>query len=143
MDNHRLPTTIKWGSGNEVTAPTKYKMITIITTIIGIIIGGLIIYKYNSKQINLLNEEIKRYKYGVKSAYVKFGKTFEHFAPFTKQFNKENAKFLGEPIDYICFDEDKIRFIEVKTGNSQLSHKQNKIKKMIENKQIEFKEVRY
>lgn len=50
---------------------------------------------------------------------------------------------MGMPIDGICFDEDSIKFIEIKTGNSKLSQKQEKIKKMVENKKVEFKEVRY
>ncbi len=47
------------------------------------------------------------------------------------------------PIDGVIFGDDMIKFIEIKTGNAQLSSKQKKIKKMIENNQVEFKEVRY
>ena len=41
------------------------------------------------------------------------------------------------------FDEDTIKFIEVKTAQSQLSPKQRKIKKQIEDGKVEFLEVRY
>ena len=117
----------------------------IITIIIGIGIGALIVWKYTKNDMDLLKEEIKRYKFGIKSAYCKFGKTFEHFAPFTKNFpgDKEKSVFLGMPIDFICFDEDTIKFIEVKTGSSWLSPKQKFIKKQIEQGKVEFKEVRY
>lgn len=47
------------------------------------------------------------------------------------------------PIDFIVFDEDSIKFIECKTGQSPLSPKQKKIKQQIENGLVEFKEVRY
>ncbi len=47
------------------------------------------------------------------------------------------------PIDLIAFDKDTIKFIEVKTGQSQLSPKQKYIKKQIEEGRVEFKEVRY
>ena len=85
------------------------------------------------------------YKFNLRSAYVKFGKTFEHFAPFTNNFpgNKETFVFMGMPIDGICFDEDSVKFIEIKTGNAKLSSKQERIKKLIEDKKVEFKEVRY
>ncbi|MCW8966226.1 MAG: hypothetical protein OQK82_06030 [Candidatus Pacearchaeota archaeon] len=81
----------------------------------------------------------------LKSAYVRFGKSFEHFVPFTKKFkgDLEKTVFLGMPIDFICFDKDKIKFIEVKTGNSKLSQKQKFIKKQIEEGKVEFMEVRY
>lgn len=122
-------------------------MITEIISITAIGVTAYIsykLYKANKQIISNLEEEVKRYKFGIKSVYVKFGKSFEHFAPFTKYFKDKNtATFLGMPIDYICFDEDKIRFIEIKTGKSKLSQKQLKIKKMIENNQIEFKEIRY
>ena len=102
------------------------------------------LYKANKQIISNLEDEVKRYKFGIRSAYVKFGKSFEHFVPFTKYFKDKNtATFIGCPIDYICFDDDKIRFIEVKTGNSKLSTKQLKIKEMIQNKQVEFKEIRF
>ena len=47
------------------------------------------------------------------------------------------------PIDGVIFGKDKIKFVEIKTGESQLSGKQKKIRKMIENGQVEFMEVRY
>ena len=96
--------------------------------------------------MNLLKEEVKRYKFGIRSAYVKFGKTFEQFAPFTNKFKegeKEKFMFLGCPIDGIIFGDEKITFIEIKTGNSMLSPKQSKIKNLIENKRVEFREVRF
>ena len=120
-------------------------MIEIITTIIGAGIGAFIVWKYLNKEMVLLKEVLKRYKFGIRSAYVKFGKTFEQYAPFTKNFpgDKNKFVFLGCPIDGIIFDEDKIRFIEIKTGNSMLSPKQKFIKKQIEDGKVEFREVRY
>lgn len=125
-------------------------MIILIISIIGTIFIGVSIYlflksKKSKKQIEDFETELKKYKYYLKSAYVKFGKTFEHFAPFTKNFpgDKQTTFFLGQPIDFICFDDKSIKFIEVKTGNSMLSPKQKKIKQLIENKQVEWHEVRY
>ena len=51
--------------------------------------------------------------------------------------------FLGMPIDGICFDDDQIKFIEFKTGNSHLSKKQQQIKKQIEQKQVQWIELRF
>lgn len=120
-------------------------MIEIITGIIGMGIGSFLIWKYLKKQMTLLEEKVKKAQSETRSAYVKFGKSFEHFVPFTKNYpgNKEKSVFLGMPIDFISFDEDTIKFIEVKTGSSSLNQNQSRIKKQIENNQIEFKEVRY
>lgn len=94
----------------------------------------------------MLNEEISRYKFGIKSAYIKFGKTFEQYAPFTEKFTeseRNNFYFLGQPIDGVIFDEDSIKIVEIKTGNSNLSPKQEKIKKLVQEGKVSFKEVRF
>ena len=98
------------------------------------------------KKSKFLTKELKNTTFALRSAYVKFGKTFEQFAPFTKDFTEEeknNFIFLGMPIDGVIFGDDKIKFIEIKTGEAQLSVKQKKIRKMIENGLVEFQEVRY
>jgi predicted Holliday junction resolvase-like endonuclease len=57
-------------------------------------------------------------------------------------------RWLGDPIDLIVFDgysEDnpqKITFLEIKSGNSKLTSKQNKIKELIEKKKVEWEEFR-
>lgn len=119
-------------------------MIYEIITTIGILILGYVSYRLYLK-IKERDLEIKRYKFGIRSAYVKFGKTFEHFAPFTQNFlcDKEKVVFLGQPIDYIAFEEDSIKFIEVKTGNAELSPKQQKIKNLVNQGKVEWRELRY
>jgi len=105
---------------------------------------GFIAWRLYSR-IKELRNELKSSKSKLISAYVKFGKSFEYFVPFTKKFkgNLEKTVFLGMPIDFICFDKDAIKFIEVKTGNSGLSIKQKFIKKQIEEGKVKFIEVRY
>lgn len=119
----------------------------IIETIIIGISGAtiFIVWKSFKRKIENLQSELKQSKSKLISAYVKFGKSFEHFVPFTKKFpgTKENTVFLGMPIDFISFEEDSIIFTEVKTGSSPLSKKQLKIKKMVEEGKIAFKELRY
>jgi predicted Holliday junction resolvase-like endonuclease len=120
-------------------------MITIILTSIiwGIILA--VIWNLLKKRYLEISLKLKETKSKLNSSYIRFGKSFEHFVPFTKNFpgNKENTVFLGMPIDLVNFDEDTIKFIEVKTGQSQLSPKQRKIKKQIEDGKVEFLEVRY
>ncbi|MDO8556242.1 MAG: Holliday junction resolvase-like protein [Nanoarchaeota archaeon] len=80
-----------------------------------------------------------------RSMYVKHGKNWEHFAPFMNDFpgNKENFRFLGTPIDGVIFDDNQITFVEIKTGTSRLSEKQEKVKKLVEEKKVRWKELRY
>ncbi len=121
------------------------KMIEIIVTSAtwGIIV--FLVWKVFRRKINVILLELKEAKFKLKSGCVRFGKSFEHFVPFTSDFpaDKEKTVFLGMPIDFISFDKDSIKFIEVKTGQSQLSLKQKRIKKQIENGNVKFEEVRY
>ena len=50
--------------------------------------------------------------------------------------------FWGRPIDYIIFQDDKVVFVEVKSGNSRLTKKQRLIKSHIEAGNVEFHEIR-
>jgi predicted Holliday junction resolvase-like endonuclease len=123
-------------------------IITIISTT-GIIITSvvviLILRKIMNKRIETLEDELRTTKSSLRSAYVKFGYAFEKFIPFSKNYpgNRERTIYVGNSVDYISFDDDKIRFIDCKTGNSRLNPRQLKIKKQIENGQVEFIELRY
>lgn len=119
--------------------------ITIIITTAATLAAVYLAYRLHKKSKDL-ESQLKKSTFSLKSSYIKFGKTFEQFAPFTKNFTQEeknNFIFLGCPIDGVIFGEDKIKFIEIKTGESQLSGKQKRIRKMIETGRVEFMEVRY
>lgn len=79
-----------------------------------------------------------------KSSEVRLGHIAETLAPFLDQFEfePEECGFLGQPIDYVSFGQDEITFIEVKSGKSQLSSKQRKIRDQIKNGKVKWKEVR-
>jgi predicted Holliday junction resolvase-like endonuclease len=75
-----------------------------------------------------------------KSSEVRTGKITEQIAPFLADYPRDprTARFLGDPIDFVHFDEDKVTFVEVKSGKSQLSKKQRGIRDMIKDGKVEF-----
>ena len=79
-----------------------------------------------------------------KSSEVRLGHIAETLAPFLDQFEfePEECSFLGQPIDYVSFGQEEITFIEVKSGKSQLSSKQRKIRDQIIEGKVAWKEVR-
>jgi predicted Holliday junction resolvase-like endonuclease len=79
-----------------------------------------------------------------KSSEVRLGNIAEKLAPFLEDFpyNPEDAIFAGQPIDYIVFDHAAVVFVEIKSGNSQLSTKQRRIRDLIKSKCVEWKEIR-
>jgi predicted Holliday junction resolvase-like endonuclease len=79
-----------------------------------------------------------------KSSEVVLGQISEKLVPFLKEFkyDAQKANFLGNPIDYIIFEEEEIIFMEIKSGNSALSQKQRKIKKLVNDKKIRWEEIK-
>jgi predicted Holliday junction resolvase-like endonuclease len=77
---------------------------------------------------------------------VRHGMVFETFLPQMKQFEDvagpaENAHHMGQPIDFIYFNDDEIVFVEVKTGNSKLSNRQRLIKKLVKEGKVRWAEL--
>ena len=62
---------------------------------------------------------------------------------FTKVAQRENFVFIGMPIDGVAFDDDGIKFIEIKTGKSQLNHKQKQVKQHVQNKKNSWIQLRF
>lgn len=96
-------------------------------------------------KITWLEHEVERKEEVIRNSYKKFGRVLQHYAPFTKDFPvpKDKFIFIGTPIDGIAFCEDKIVFLEIKTRNSFLSKNQQRVKKLIEEGKVEFREVRF
>ena len=72
----------------------------------------------------------------------------EQFAPFTEKFKKlgwdpQEFKFLGRPVDGVQFQEDEIVIVEFKTGRSQLSDTQQRVKRLVEQGKVRFEEIRF
>ena len=80
---------------------------------------------------------------GRKSCSITLGKTQEQLAPlfpeFLSQFNPNDARFLGSPLDFVVFDglcEDdfeirQVVFVEVKTGKSRISPRERRVREAI------------
>ena len=113
--------------------------ILIIVCIILLMIIKNLRYNYRMHQ-----EAHENLKHDYKSMYVKHGKSFEQLFPFMENYpyDSRNFRFIGDPIDGLSFEDGKIVFIEFKTGASKLLERQKKVKEMVENKKVEWKEVK-
>jgi predicted Holliday junction resolvase-like endonuclease len=74
------------------------------------------------------------------SERTRFGQIEENFASFSSYFpyDRKQVKALFQPIDLIYFGDDEIVFIDVKTGASELSTKQRRIRDNILANRIRF-----
>jgi predicted Holliday junction resolvase-like endonuclease len=81
-----------------------------------------------------------------KSSETRLGQISEHIVPFLDAcpYDPKNLHFLGNPIDYVCFDFDQgsITFLEVKSGNSKPSKRQKTVKNIIKAGRVFYDEIR-
>ena len=85
-----------------------------------------------------------------KSRAILGGQFSEQLAPFLPNFeySPTECRFIGKPIDLIVFkgmdnkNIEEVVFVEVKSSKSKLSPSEKKLKQVIENKKIKWKEYR-
>lgn len=107
-----------------------------ITLILALVLTFLLCIRLQHK----LNQE----RFRNRSLSTKYGKLTEQFLPLVNAYpwNPTNFRFLGSPIDGVQFEEDKVIFVEFKTGMSQLSSRQKEIKALVESGQVMFEIIR-
>lgn len=114
----------------------------VICGLVGLLIGRLL---GKLKEGKSRKDAIRR------SKAVISGQVVEQLAPLLPNFpcSPADAKFLGQPIDYIAFVSDKktglieeVVFIEVKTGSSTLSKREQSLKKAIKDGRVKYVEWR-
>ncbi len=80
------------------------------------------------------------------------GQMVEQIAPFLPDFpcNPADCRFIGKPVDIIAFSGagennriDEIVFIEVKTGDSQLSTREKEIRECIRRGKVRYEVYRW
>jgi len=102
--------------------------------------------------------EIKKQKGRAASAHTTKGQILEKWCPFLDHpdidpdWEAKNWQFMGQPIDYIIFDwrenkeinvaDGKIIMLDVKSGGSQLTKKQRRIRDLIEAGNVEWRTIR-
>ena len=88
--------------------------------------------------------EIQDLRSRKQSQSTKYGKMTEMFFPLleTYPYDHDNFRFIGNPIDGIQFEDDRIILVEFKMGGSRLSPGQRRIRDMVAENRVEFQEHR-
>lgn len=79
-----------------------------------------------------------------KKSEIRLGLIAEKLTPFLDGFDHDpnNLIFLGNPIDYIVFNDDEIIFLEVKSGKSRLTKSQRTVRDNIKKGNIKWEVFR-
>jgi len=94
------------------------------------------------RSVDGLEIEITDLRSRKQSLSTKYGKMTEMFFPLLDAYDHDNFRFIGNPIDGIQFEEDRIILVEFKMGDSQLSTRQRRIRKMVAENRVQFEEHR-
>lgn len=97
-----------------------------------------------------LTEEDLRQDAIKRSQSVIVGKVTEHLTPYLPGFdwNPKDARFIGTPVDFLVFDgldEGALRevaFVEVKTGGSVLTQREQQVRDAIMDGRVSWNELR-
>ena len=103
-----------------------------------------VIFIITINQYNKLKSKITNLDSNLRSNAVKQGLTLEQWIPISENYpwDHRNFRFLGDPIDGIQFENNKILLVEFKSGNSRMSNKQKTIQQLVENGKVEFIEIK-
>ena len=120
-------------------------VLLIIILFIGYLIGKYITKKQLKEKIPEIREDAIKQSRAVLS-----GQFSEQIAPYLPDFpfKPTEARFIGKPIDFVVFrgmDEkkiDEVVFVEVKSGQSQLSKIEKTLKAAVENKNVSWHEYK-
>jgi predicted Holliday junction resolvase-like endonuclease len=86
----------------------------------------------------------------LRSQAVTSGKVFEQIVPHLPEFsyNPRDARFIGSPVDFVVFDglSDgglcRVIFVEVKTGGSELSARERRVRDAVKAGRVDWNELR-
>ncbi len=112
--------------------------------LIGVILILFVLLWLKNNELRVLGGLHEELRFSHKSNVVKHGKSFEQLFPFMSSYpyDVNNFRFIGSPIDGLSFEDDEIVFVEFKTGSSNLSKKQRRIKDLVDSKKVKWKEIR-
>ena len=91
-----------------------------------------------------LHKNLRHERFRSRSQSTKYGNLTEQFLPLvdTYPWNPATFRFLGSPIDGVQFEDDRIILVEFKSGNSQLSKHQRKIRDLVLAGRVGFEVIR-
>lgn len=101
-------------------------------------------YTELASELAITREHLKKTVSQKKSSEIRTGLIVEQMAPFLEGFpyDPQQSNFLAKPIDFVVFDDTGVHFVEVKSGQAQLSSKQRQIRDLIENHKVTFEVYR-
>jgi len=114
-------------------------------TLIGLLLGLVYLQAWKVRYTKGVRHDAVQ-----RSLAVTVGKVYEQLVPHLPdfEFNPKDARFIGSPVDFVVFDglnDGEVRsvvFVEVKTGRSDLSSRERRVKDAVKAGRVKWTEVR-
>ena len=108
--------------------------------VVALFFGLFILVRWNMGLRGRLSDALSRKQ----SLSTKYGKMTEQFMPFLNvyPYDEHNFRFLGTPVDGVQFNDDGVVFIEFKAADSRLTSLQRRIRDLVADNKVTFKEIR-
>ncbi len=120
-------------------------LLLIVVGLLATVVVILVWVIYRQKQrISALALSLDQLRSRKQSIVTRFGQITEQFIPFLTvfPFDPKSFRFLGDPVDGIAFEPDKIVFCEFKSSQSRLTPKQKHYRDLVNQHKVEWKEIR-
>ena len=122
---------------------TYSSFIMLVILFLSLVVSVAVYFRIRNK-ISFLEGALATEKSKRQSQSTRYGQLSEQFIPLLSSYDGDpkQFRFLGSPVDGIGFEEDKIIIAEFKVADSKLTPKQRKIRDLINNGNVEFREIR-
>jgi predicted Holliday junction resolvase-like endonuclease len=120
------------------------ELLIIIGVLLLIILYLVIDVVLKNNNIEELRDNYRQLLSQKKQSEIVTGQVSEKLAPFLEEFkhDPQKSQFIGQPIDFIVFEDAEIIFVEIKSQNSQLTSKQRHIRDLVKNKKVRWELVK-
>lgn len=118
--------------------------VTQVLIVVGMVFILVVVVTTLAMWARRLRRALSAERSGRQSQSTRYGQMTEQFLPLVESYpyDSSNFRFLGSPIDGVQFEEDRVILMEFKSGNSQLTSKQRRIRDMVAEGKVEFQVVR-
>jgi predicted Holliday junction resolvase-like endonuclease len=133
---------MSWGAG---WLPADRWMVGLVLADLLLLLAVVVLWRLHAGA----RRSLARLRFERRGDDVRGGRLAESLAPFAAGFPVDVRKpgtatvFLGQPVDYVHFDpDDGVTFVEIKSGGSQLSPRQKRLRELVEEGRVRWETYR-
>jgi predicted Holliday junction resolvase-like endonuclease len=107
--------------------------------------GGVMYVSYLRRRLTVALAMLSDERTRQRSLSASYGRITEQWFPLMDGYPYDSAgfRFLGNPVDGVQFEEDRIVFVEFKSHSAELSTQQKRLKKLVQSGKVYWEEFHF